>query len=65
MRNSCSPDCRWWRLWWRLFVLSFFPPDILDEILDDIEPVTEGFLPYLYILSSLHIFFNEHFLSTS
>ena len=28
------------------FVLSFFPPDVLDEIWDLIESVSEGFLTY-------------------
>ena len=31
---------------WRLFVLSFFPLDVLDEIWDVIESVSEGFLTY-------------------
>ena len=31
---------------WRLFVLSFFPLDVLDEIWDLIELVSEGFLTY-------------------
>ena len=31
-----------------LFVLSFFPLDILDEIWDLIESVSEGFLTYSY-----------------
>ena len=31
------------------FVLSFFPLDILDEIWDLIESVSEGFLTYSYI----------------
>ena len=44
--NSCSLGCRWWCLGWRLFVLSFFPLDVLDEIWDLIEPVSEGFLTY-------------------
>ena len=46
MGNSCSPGCRWWCLWWRLFVLSFFQLDVLDEIWDVIESVSEGFLTY-------------------
>ena len=29
-----------------LFVLSFFPLDVLDEIWDVIETVSEGFLTY-------------------
>ena len=31
------------------FVLSFFPLDVLDEILDLIESVSEGFLTYSFI----------------
>ena len=30
------------------FVLSVFPPDVLDEIWDLIESVSEGFLTYSY-----------------
>ena len=30
------------------FVLSFSPPDVLDEIWDLIESVSEGFLTYSY-----------------
>ena len=30
------------------FVLSFFPLDVLDEIWDLIESVSEGFLTYSY-----------------
>ena len=30
------------------FVLSFFPRDVLDEILDLIESVSEGFPTYSY-----------------
>ena len=30
------------------FVLSFFPLDVLDEICDLIESVSEGFLTYFY-----------------
>ena len=29
-----------------VFVLSFFPLDVLDEIWDVIESVSEGFLTY-------------------
>ena len=32
-----------------LFVLSFFPLDVLDEIWDLIESISEGFLTYFYI----------------
>ena len=49
MGNSCSPGCRWWCLWWRLFVLSLFPLDVLDVILDLIASVSEGFLTYSYV----------------
>ena len=33
----------------RLFVLSFFPRDVLDEIRDLIEPVSEGFPTYSFV----------------
>ena len=33
------------------FVLSFFSLDVLDEILDVIESVSEGFLTYSFILT--------------
>ena len=46
MGNSFSPGCRWWCLLWRLFVLSVFPLDVLDEIWDVIEAVSEGLLTY-------------------
>ena len=45
MGNSCSPGCRWWSLM-ASFVLSFFPLDVLDDIWDLIESVSEGFLTY-------------------
>ena len=32
---------------WRLFMLSFFPRDVLHEISDLIESVSEVFLPTL------------------
>ena len=32
------------------FVLSFFPRDVLDEIMNLIESVSEGFLPTLILL---------------
>ena len=31
-------------------MLSFFPRDVLDEILDLIESVSEGFITYFYII---------------
>ena len=46
MGNSCSPGCRWWCLLWRLFVLFFFPLDVLDEIWDLTESVSEEILTY-------------------
>ena len=46
MGNCCSPGCRLWCLWWCLFVLSFFPRGVLDEILNLIESVSEGFPSY-------------------
>ena len=42
MGNCCSPGCHWWCLWW-FFVLSLFPRDVLVEIWDLIESVSEGF----------------------
>ena len=42
MGNSCLPGCQWWYL----FVLSFFPLDVLDEIWDVVESVSERFLTY-------------------
>ena len=37
------------------FVLSFFPLDVLDEIWDLIESVSEGFLPTL--VEVIHTFY--------
>ena len=37
------------------FVLSFFPLDVLDEIWDLIESVSEGFLTYSYGFCALHV----------
>ena len=34
------------------FVLSFFPLDVLDEIWDLVESVSEGFLTYSYFNKS-------------
>ena len=36
------------------FVLSFFPLDVLDEIWDLIESVSEGFLTYSFIIVTLN-----------
>ena len=36
------------------FVLSFFPRDVLDEILNLIESVSEGFPSYSLILGGLN-----------
>ena len=49
--SCCSPGCRLWCLWWCLFVLSFFPRGVLDEILNFIESVSEGFPSYSYSLA--------------
>ena len=38
------------------FVLSFFPLDVLDEIWDLIESVSEGFLTYSCLISFLFFF---------
>ena len=54
--NCCSPGCRLWCLWWCLFVLSFFPRDVLDEILNLIESVSEGFPSYSFIWHLKHLF---------
>ena len=54
MGNSCSPGCRWWCLGLRLSVLSFFPLDVLDELWDLIESVSEGFLTYSFIHSNIY-----------
>ena len=37
---------------WRLFMLSFFPRDVLDEIWDLIDSVSEGFPFYSYLLNN-------------
>ena len=55
MGNSCSPGCRWWCLIWRLFVLSLFPLDVLDEIWDLTESVSEKFLTYSLIQMIKHV----------
>ena len=47
------------------FVLSFFPLDVLDEIWDLIESVSEGFLTYssltcsIILLSTIKTIFND------
>ena len=43
------------------FVLSFFPLDVLDEIWDLIESVSEGFLTYSFIceIDEMEIFFTK------
>ena len=40
--------CRLWCLWWCHFVLSFFPWGVLDEILNLIESVSDGFPSYSF-----------------
>ena len=42
------------------FVLSFFPLDVLDEIWDLIESVSEGFLTYSCTFLLYDIFSNIH-----
>ena len=41
------------------FVLSFFPLDVLDEIWDLIESVSEGFLTYSSVILQCHRIFNS------
>ena len=48
MGNSCSPGCRGWCLLMASFCAVLFPLDVLDEILDVIESVSEGFLTYSF-----------------
>ena len=38
------------------FVLSFFPLDVLDEIWDLTESVSEGFLTYSFLPLFIHFF---------
>ena len=38
------------------FVLSFFPRDVLDEILNLIESVSEDFPSYSYFINYYHFF---------
>ena len=39
------------------FVLSFFPRDVLDEILNLIESVSEDFPSYSYLYSCMCLYF--------
>ena len=41
------------------FVLSFFPLDVLDEIWDLIESVSEGFLPYSFMKFCQNVYLNK------
>ena len=41
------------------FLLSFFPLDVLDEIWDLIESISEGVLTYFFIIYSTFIGFEE------
>ena len=41
------------------FVLSFFPRDVLDEILNLIESVSEDFPSYSFILSKRRVDYNK------
>ena len=46
------------------FVLSFFPLDVLDEIWDIIESVSEGFLTYSYFFCDCYFgYFQDLLLS--
>ena len=45
MGNSCSPGEVFDSVF---FMLSFFPRDVLDEIWDLIESISEGFPTYSY-----------------
>ena len=45
------------------FVLSFFPRDVLDEILNLIESVSEDFPSYSYLSQFLRVFLPTLFLS--
>ena len=61
MGNCCSPGCRLWCLRWCLFVLFFFPRGVLDEILNLIESVSEGFPSYFFMYPKFCvIFFQFH-----
>ena len=42
------------------FVLSFFPLDVLDEIWDLIESVSEGFLTYSWFCLATNQHFRNH-----
>ena len=42
------------------FVLSFFPRDVLDEILNLIGSVSEGFSSYSYLLHLAHILQDDY-----
>ena len=43
------------------FVLSFFPLDVLDEIWDLIESVSEGFLTYFSRTSPVPLLYSVNF----
>ena len=43
------------------FVLSFFPRDVLDEILNLIESVSEDFPSYIHNFVCLFLMFNRIF----
>ena len=54
MGGCCSLGCRLLCLCWFRFVLSFFPRDVLDEILNLIESVSGVFPAYSFILFAIH-----------
>ena len=47
------------------FVLSFFPRDVLDEILNLIESVSEDFPSYSFSFSAYMIFFVKILIETN
>ena len=47
------------------FVLSFFPLDVLDEIWDLIESISEGFLTYSFLALACVLFLLQTFLLIS
>ena len=47
------------------FVPSFFPLDVLDEIWDLIESLSEGFLTYSYNYRDMFLNYRDSFLAIS
>ena len=46
------------------FVLSIFPQDVLDEIWDVIESVSEGFPTYSFTFEEIAVFLESYHLNT-